>query len=434
MCAVKWNEVCDNFDTCALAGAAAFAAGIPKSHVLVNGPLWCYFYAKGHLKRSAARIMDNMTGSQPENDAVIFGSEQYLTKEIKRLMEQEKLQPSLLFVENSCAFSLIGDDNEGILKSLELPFPALSLDCGGIIGGFAEGFTKACELVIKKLCLNNQEKKNLSVNLLGASEFYLNGKADIKEIRRILELAGYQVNCIPGGGSTLEEIQNLSKAQLNIVIHEELGLKTAQYLKEAWDMPYVVAGVPYGLGGTQAWLERISKVLKAPTLVKVEEEIRETKLFLDNVIEDFACYWGNLWYDQVIVAATGTQALCLAQALRSEWFNMGKLTVLCLKDVQENIYCDTADLIVTKDVDLEQWQQYIPKEGEVLLLGSGSETANIRRAGYTNVMTMNIALPIHDEMLLNEVPYVGILGTKNMLQRLWNQYMEGVLAGKLRQN
>ena len=41
----EWGNVCSRVDTCALTGAAAFFTGIKGAEVLVNGPLWCYFYA-----------------------------------------------------------------------------------------------------------------------------------------------------------------------------------------------------------------------------------------------------------------------------------------------------------------------------------------------------------------------------------------------------
>ena len=40
-----WGNICERVDTCALTGAGAFFAAIDKSEVLINGPLWCYFYA-----------------------------------------------------------------------------------------------------------------------------------------------------------------------------------------------------------------------------------------------------------------------------------------------------------------------------------------------------------------------------------------------------
>ena len=41
----SFDDVCMCTDTCALAGAAAFFAGIKDAVIVVNGPLWCHFFA-----------------------------------------------------------------------------------------------------------------------------------------------------------------------------------------------------------------------------------------------------------------------------------------------------------------------------------------------------------------------------------------------------
>ena len=46
----NFSELCGMQDECALAGAAAFFAGIPDAAVVINGPLWCYYYAMRHIE------------------------------------------------------------------------------------------------------------------------------------------------------------------------------------------------------------------------------------------------------------------------------------------------------------------------------------------------------------------------------------------------
>ena len=41
----NWKTSCHHMSVCALTGASAFFASIPGSFMLINGPLWCYFYA-----------------------------------------------------------------------------------------------------------------------------------------------------------------------------------------------------------------------------------------------------------------------------------------------------------------------------------------------------------------------------------------------------
>ena len=41
---------CHHMSTCALTGASAFFDAIPGSFMLINGPLWCYFYAMKYVE------------------------------------------------------------------------------------------------------------------------------------------------------------------------------------------------------------------------------------------------------------------------------------------------------------------------------------------------------------------------------------------------
>ena len=124
-----WGNICERVDTCALTGAGAFFAAIDKSEVLINGPLWCYFYALRHLEKARPDMYTRFYGSQPDNNAVIYGSEEYVTQELRRMLEDGH-KPSVLLLESSCSLSLIGDDLAGMARKLQLPFPVVTLDSG----------------------------------------------------------------------------------------------------------------------------------------------------------------------------------------------------------------------------------------------------------------------------------------------------------------
>ena len=127
-----WGNICERVNTCALTGAGAFFAAIDKSEVLINGPLWCYFYALRHLEKARPDMYTRFFGSQPDNNAVIYGSEEYVTQELQRMLEDGH-KPSVLLLESSCSLSLIGDDLAGMARKLELPFPVVTLDSGGMV-------------------------------------------------------------------------------------------------------------------------------------------------------------------------------------------------------------------------------------------------------------------------------------------------------------
>lgn len=417
-----WGNICNRVDTCALTGAGAFCAGIPGSEILVNGPLWCYFYALRYLEHADYHMADRFHGSQPDNSAIVYGSESYLTDTLNRILQQDKY-PELLFVESSCSLSLIGDDLNGIVNKLQLPFPHVAMDSGGIVGGFAAGYIKACRTILEKFAAEAETEAN-TVNLLGLSDFYYNGKADTAELVRILRKAGYIVNCVPGSGSNLAALRNIGAAELNIVCHEELGLEIAAYLKERFGTAYISAGLPYGIGGTRKWLQKINEALPAKAMQEILAECDEQSAFLQSWNNDSRCSWGSLWFDRAVVAMPGTAALGLGNALVSEWCDTGHLTVICQNRVEQKHLCQFADDIFFADSDGDKISACLKEKGSLLLLGSSSESSIVRHSGNKELISLNMAFPATEQILLTDSPYMGIKGSAHMLERIWNAFIQ----------
>ncbi len=425
---VEWGNICEKVDTCAQTGAAAFFGGIPRAEVLLNGPLWCYFYALRHLEATDHEMGRRFHGSQPDNTAVVYGTEKFLLETLGKMKEQQA-HPDILLIENSCAMSLIGDDLSGIAKKAGLDFPVLTMDSGGIVGGFAEGYVKAALTLLNNLQFaksNDVKTEKPSVNILGLSDFYFNGVADRKEIVRILQSAGYTVNCVLGSGSDLNEIKNLPKAKYNIVIHEELGLEIAKYIEDNFAVPYIVLGMPYGTIGTKIWLENLNEVIPADS-TKLNEVKQELTAVQENLIawsNEMRGIWGELWFDNIVITAPTTTAICLAQALRSEWVDTGSLTVICQNEVKHSVLdCIMADEILFSHKDSGKINDVWQNLHNALLLGSSSETSIMERQGNSSVCISNIAFPVKDELLITDTPFCGIKGSAHLLQRLWNSFI-----------
>lgn len=425
----KWGNICERVDTCALTGAGAFIAGIPKAEIVVNGPLWCYFYALRYLEHSEYDMAQRFHGSQPDNNAIVYGSEKYLLATLERLPKSSS-KPELLFIEGSCSMSLIGDDLNGIAAKAGLPFPFVTMDCGGMLGGFAEGFVKAAVKVFDKFLLQDVVREANTVNILGQSSFYLNGAADSLELQRLLSAVGYKVQAMPGAGSSLADIKLMGQAALNVVTNEELGLPLAKYLQQRFGTSYILAGLPYGVSGTISWLQKINAMLPASNLDALKQEAEQTKDYLTSLVNDISCNWGQLWFEQAVVSAPPTVALCMAQALREEWADIENLTVICQRSLPQEsyqTYCTVADNIFTAGVDNIDLKDIVNEQGAVLLLGSSSEASLLYRQKRNNFISCNIAYPAQDEVFMLQQPVVGWQGSKYMLQRLWNAYISDSL-------
>jgi len=427
----EWDNVCTQVNTCALTGAAAFFAGIPDAAIVANGPLWCYFYALRYVEKSCAGVAKRFFGTQPDNNAVVYGTEECLLETLVSI--RQSTRPSVLLIENSCSVSLIGDDIAGIAAQAAMPYPVVCMDSGGLTGGFWEGYRAAAKAYFAVMPL---EKRSIvqpcTVNLLGCSVSYYNAANDLRELKRLLELAGYKVLACPGAGSSTAEIAAMTQAELNLVIHAELGLMLAQDLQQQYGIPYLSLPPPYGLAGSLDWLNAIGQALPPGSngLQAVQQEADKLHQRLRTTTREMQRLWGEPWFERSLVAAPSSVAFALAQALRSEWIATGSLTVVLHDGAAAYPTPACIDSVLDGQNDSQAIADQLANLAPGLLLASSQEKALLQQQAVTEVVCQNISLPVHDEIILHDRPFMGFLGSCHMTERLWNQYMNSCQWGR----
>ena len=416
---------CHHMSTCALTGASAFFDAIPGSFMLINGPLWCYFYAMKYVEDYDASALRRFHCTQPEGNALVYGTEKDLLAGLDFV--KANFTPERVFLLNNCSVSLVGDDIAGIAAKAELPFPVYAADCGGIAGDFAEGYEIALLRVIEEVKRNAKAKSNLalpSVNVLGLSPTYFRGEEDIKEIRRILETAGYHINAIPGGGSAWSEIMRLPQADLNLVLRDELALKAAKELQAEFGTPYLSVGMPYGIAGTLRWLENLNAVLPAKNLEAVRLEAETVNARLQFRSSNMQSLWGPLWFDNILIAAPPSEATGIAEAVRGEWADTGNLVIHFTQDTALRPQAATKICIAGKD-DAAMKETFENWSGG-LVMGSSLEASRLVRLKKPFV-NCNIVLPAYHEIIATDSPLCGIRGAAYLFERIWNAKLSGCM-------
>ena len=415
---------CHHMSTCALTGASAFFDAIPGSFMLINGPLWCYFYAMKYVEDYDASALRRFHCTQPEGNALVYGTEKDLLAGLEFV--KTNFTPERIFILNNCSVSLVGDDIAGIAAKAELPCPVYAADCGGIAGDFAEGYEIALLRLIKEVKNHTSANAGVSsknsatkpsVNLLGLSPTYFRGEEDIKEICRILETAGYRINAIPGGGSAWDEIMELPQADLNLVLRDELALKAAKELESEFGTPYLSAGMPYGIQGTLAWLEKINTVLPATNLKTVRQEAETVNARLQFRSSNMQSLWGPLWFDNILIAAPPSEAAGIAEAVRGEWADTSNLVIHFTQDTPLRPKAATKICIAGKD-DAAMKETFENWTGG-LVIGSSLETSRLVRLKKPFV-NCNIVLPSYHEIIATDSPLCGIRGAAYLFERIWN--------------
>ena len=435
---------CHHMSTCALTGASAFFDAIPGSFMLINGPLWCYFYAMKYVEDYDASALRRFHCTQPEGNALVYGTEKDLLAGLEFV--KTNFTPERIFILNNCSVSLVGDDIASIAAKAELPCPVYAADCGGIAGDFAEGYEIALLRVIEEVKKNAKTKRDLadvseansentteanvseninpetvdtkpSVNLLGLSPTYFRGEEDIKEIRRILETAGYHINAIPGGGSAWDEIMELPQADLNLVFRDELALKAARELETEFGTPYLSVGMPYGIAGTLRWLDTINAALPTKNTEAIRQEAEAVNARLQFRSSNMQSLWGPLWFDNILIAAPPSEAAGIAEAVRGEWADTSNLVIHFTQDTPLRPKAATKICIAGKDdaamkETFENWTSG-------LVIGSSLETSRLVRLKKPFV-NCNIVLPSYHEIIATDSPLCGIRGAAYLFERIWN--------------
>lgn len=426
----NFSDVCTETDMCAITGAIAFCAGVPDALTVVNGPLWCFFYSLRHLERNLPLLSERLVCTQLDNNSIVFGSEEYLLETIKPYVDK---QPKLLFAVNNCSAGLIGDDVAGIVRSAGISSPVIFFDSGGIAGAFTEGYVKAADKLLDILPLDLAATKiKNSVNLLGMTVGYYNASNDCKELVRLLTLAGYTVNAMPGMGTSYDELKNLNSAELNIVVNEELGLSLAKRLSDEYDMPFVNLLPPYGIEGTKRWLSAINEKLPAPNRKEAFAECERVKKKILLSLNDFKMLWSELRFKDTIVAAPSSSAFAIAEAFRTEWADTERLSIIVQKAVQNKIDC--ADEIFFTDKDAEKIENRLRNFKGGLIIGSSNEAAILRDEAKGDLQTLAVAMPVMERISLSDEPFMGIRGACFLQENLWNDYIKYRLWKKKHSN
>ena len=411
----RFDDVCAWTDSCALAGAMAFFAAWQDAAVIVNGPMWCHYFALRHVEHGVSDAVRRTGCTQLDNDAIVFGAEDYLLEALQPYIAEP---PRLLAIVSSCAAGLIGDDVAAIARSAGIAAPVVAVDSSGLAGSFAAGWSKAACAAIEALLPEKKEEKPHGVNLLGMTASYCNGANDARELVRLLHLAGYEVNAVLGCGETAEELQHLPAAALNIVVHRELGLAPAEMLAERSGTPFVAPLPPYGRAGTRHWLEEIAGALPAPREKEVQEELSrvEKEDFLR--LNEIKSMWGELWFDEALVRAPSSMAWGLARALRTEWAD-----VRCLAVAAEAAEAADATGIadeVFSETRTAELAQFLTSMKNGLLFASSNEAAQV---APQHAQFLPVASPVLDRIQLTDAPFMGLCGSRFIEEQLWNGHI-----------
>ena len=274
-------------------GTLRVASSFKNVHAIMHAPLGDDYFNVMRSMLERERDFTPVTASIVDRHVLARGSQEKVVDNITRKDKEE--HPDLILLTPTCTSSILQEDLQNFADraALESQSDVLLADVNHYRVNELQAADRTLEQVVRfyleKAKKSNQLPKNKtekpSVNILGIFTLGFHNNHDCRELKRLLNDLGIEVNeVIPEGGS-IKNLKNLPKAWFNIVPYREVGLMTAVYLEKEFEMPYVDI-TPMGLVETANFIREIEKTLKGfdkwtkNSLVNFEEYIDKQTRFV----------------------------------------------------------------------------------------------------------------------------------------------------------
>ena len=253
-------------------------------------------YRVGQVHRGEKIIKNpRMFVTNIDQKSVVFGGEEKLREAIHTAVE--RYNPKLAFVYASCASGIIGDDIDAICADLQNEYKdtiIIPIHCEGFkskvcASGFDAAFISINKYILKK---EKIEKQKGLINLFAPTTI---SYADQKEMERMLNLLGAEVNYIPFY-SSLEKIKRIPAAEASTSICKVFADEFMNTLWEDYDIPYSHTVMPIGIRNTDKWYRGIASVIGKekeveeiiareheriePLVAKIREKLQGKRVFI----------------------------------------------------------------------------------------------------------------------------------------------------------
>lgn len=374
--------------------------------VLEYGPAGTTHYSMGLYSGLGLRFQNRMFTTHMSEDDVVMGDVTRLEDAIVEL--DESYAPKVIFVVASSVTAVIGTDIKGVCRYMqnEVKAKLVAFEQGGFRGDYSIGLAETYKLLVRNLPKKDVAQEAGVYNIIGASAWRYRMASDIWEVKSLLDEAlGLSCNACLCYDTSVEELENMGLAQVNIVLGNE-GLAAAKYLQEKFGTPYVYA-VPYGYNGTLSFLAQVGEAVgrEPDSMVLLRLQTKEKSL---SRLSLFAMMGNNKPRMAVVKGDYD-----MVQGV-SAFLEQGGITVLhkmcahSLKAIAE----PAAD--VEAYAEESDWLQVIRGLHDTLIL---ADDVALLQADADNMKVL-ISAPFMNSAVATHMPFMGEKGADFLLEQM----------------
>ncbi len=420
---------------CMPMGTVSAFYGIKKCMTILHGSQGCSTYIRRHMATHYNEPVDIASSSLTE-EGTVFGGESNLIKGLENMIAL--YNPEIIGVATTCLAETIGEDinriiNEFYEKHPEANVKIIPVSSAGYSGTQYEGFFKALRAIVENVEMDI--KKNNKVNIITG----LISPADTRYLKKLLDsmkidytllpdisdnLDGEykkEYNRLPEGGTSIEEISFMGGAKLTIELSTFIKGEDspAEYLYEAYGVPYVRCSLPVGLRDTDMFIRQL---VKAGGTMSAEIK-KERGRYLDSIIDSHkyngegrAVIFGepDFVYSAVrLCAENGIMPVVTATGSKCS-----SLSNLLIDEIQKaSDYAFVEEYKIIDDCDFDTIEKYALEFGANVMIGSSDG----RRIEEKHKLPLvRCAFPIHDNIGGQRVRVLGYEGSITLLDRITN--------------
>ncbi|MFV0414239.1 MAG: nitrogenase component 1 [Oscillospiraceae bacterium] len=388
-------------------------ATIRNAAVVEFGCMGHMLYSGVTLENSSVRNACKRYSTHIDETDIALGGTGKLAATIANVVEKDN--PRLIFLLPSSIPEVNGTDLPAEAKTLQKLYSEtllLPFGHGGFEATQHQGIKGALLLLAKALPKETARTPRPTFNIIGSCADLFRFQADANEILRIMEGAfGAKPVCVFTSNTSVQQIENMASAHLNLVIRRE-GEAAAEHLQKRFGTPYIV-GRPYGFEATMQWLRQVEEVLKTPLnsgfVVQEQNEWKELFFSVGPMVRHLVQE-----HPEEAALSAGAHADIVQGLLQ---FGCGELHL-----PRGTFWCDAPEMhsdeipYFTED----KWAEAVQKQTKGLLMASGEA---LEWAGKNR--TLQISNPDTRRRLNPYVPpFMGFRGAINLLDLWVNAVME----------
>ena len=415
-------------------GTLRVASSFKNVHAIMHAPLGDDYFNVMRSMLERERDFTPVTASIVDRHVLARGSQEKVVENITRKDKEEK--PDLILLTPTCTSSILQEDLQNFVDraSLESNSDVILADVNHYRVNELQAADRTLEQIVRFYIEKSKKDGSLlhektlvpSANIIGIFTLGFHNQHDCRELKRLLNDLGIQVNeVIPEGGS-VENIRKLPKAWFNIVPYREVGLMAAVYLEQEFKIPYI-STTPMGLVETAQFIREIAAILQDKSSIDFENYVDNQTRFVSQAAwfsRSIDCQ--NLTGKRAVVFGDATHAASITKILSREMgIRVCCAGTYCKHDAdwfREQIqgFCD--EILITDDHT--QVGNKIAELEPAAIFGTQMERHIGKRL---DVPCGVISAPVHIQNFpLGYRPFLGYEGTNQIADLVYNSFTLGM--------